>query len=69
MEIFLVIVCAILIISTISEAVMAIRNFIYQNKWDDEKEKLIRDDPAITAAELCAKYVDFCAQHKCLVEY
>ena len=69
MEVFLMIAFAILIVSTISEAVMAIRDYMYQKRWDDEKEQIIRDDPAITAAELCAKYVDFCAQHKCLVEY
>ena len=69
MDILFVIACAILIISMISDAIMAIRTYMYQKRWDDEKEQLIRDDPAITAAELCAAYVDFCAQNHCLVEY
>ena len=69
MDILFVIACAILIISMISEACMAIRDYMYQKRWDDEKDQLIRNDPAITAAELCAKYVDFCAQNHCLVEY
>lgn len=69
MEILFVIVCAVLVISMISDACMAIRNYMYQKKWDDEKDKIIRDNPAITAAELCAVYVDFCAQNHCLVEY
>ena len=69
MEILFVIVCAVLVISMISDACMAIRNYMYQKKWDDEKDKIIRDNPAITAAELCAAYVDFCAENHCLVEY
>ena len=69
MDILFVIACAILVVTTISEAIMAIRTYMYQKRWDDEKEQLIRDDPAITAAELCAAYVDFCAENHCLVEY
>ena len=69
MDIVFIIACAILIISLINDAIMSIRDYMYQKKWDDEKDRIIRDDPAITAAELCAKYVDFCAQNHCLVEY
>ncbi len=69
MEILFVIACAILIISIICDAIMAIRNYMYQKKWDDEKNNIVRNDPAITATELCARYVDFCAQNHCLVEY
>ena len=69
MDILFVIACAILIISMISDAIMAIRTYMYQKRWDDEKQQLIRNDPAITAAELCAAYVDFCAENHCLVEY
>ena len=69
MDILFIIACAILIISMISDAIMAIRTYMYQKRWDDEKQQLVRDDPAITAAELCAAYVDFCAENHCLVEY
>ena len=69
MDILFVIACAILIISMISDAIMAIRTYMYQKRWDDEKQQLIRNDPAITAAELCAAYVDFCTENHCLVEY
>lgn len=69
MDIFLAIVCIILITSTVCDVIMSIRNFIYQKKWSNEKKQIICDDPAITDAELCARYVDFCAQNHCLVEY
>ena len=69
MDILFVIVCAVLVLSSICEAITAIRNYMYQKRWDNEKEQIICDDPAITAAELCARYVDFCAQNHCLVEY
>lgn len=69
MEILFIIVCAIFIVSAAYDSIMVIRNHIYQKKWDKEKKNIIRIDPAITAAELCARYVDFCAQNHCLVEY
>lgn len=69
MDILFVIACAILIISMICDAIMAIRDYMFQKKWDDEKDEIIRNQPDITAAELCAKYVDFCAENHCLVEY
>lgn len=69
MDIFLVIVCTALIIFTVSDAIIAIRNLIFQKKWDEEKANIIRIDPAVTAHELCARYVDFCARNKCKVEY
>ena len=69
MEILLVIACVLLVVTSIYEAITAIRNLVYQKKWDDEKEQFICDDPAITAAELCAKYIDFCARNHCFVEY
>ena len=69
MEIILAIGCVILAISTICDAVIEIRNFIYQKKWDKEKYNIIRDDPAVTAAELCTRYVDFCEQNHCSVDY
>ena len=69
MENFFMITFAILVVLAISDLIMAIRDRMYQKRWDIEKDRIIRDDPDITAAELCAEYVDFCAQHKCLVEY
>jgi uncharacterized membrane protein len=69
MNIFLVIVCTALIIFTVSDAIIAIRNLIYQKKWDEEKDNIIRNNPAITAAELCVKYLDFCVRNNCIVEY
>ena len=69
MDLILIIACAILLISTVCDAIMSIRNFVYQRKWDDEKDDIIRDNPAITAAELCAKYVDFCSRNNCSVDY
>ena len=69
MDIFLIIACAILLISTVSDAILAIRNFIYQKKWDNEKDRVIREEPDITIAELCLKYVDFCAENRCSVDY
>jgi hypothetical protein len=69
MDIFLVISLTILLVLSICDAIFAIRNLIYQKKWDEEKDNIIRNDPAVTAAELCAKYVDFCVRNNCLVEY
>ena len=69
MDIFLVASLVVLLVISLYDAVMAIRNFMYQKRWDDEKAQILFDNPAITAAELCAKYVDFCAQNHCLVEY
>lgn len=69
MDIFLVIVCVAIVVSSTCDAIATIRNFVYQKKWDNEKDQIIRDDPAISAAELCAKYIDFCAQNHCSVEY
>ena len=69
MDIFLIIELAILLILSIYDAISSIRCYMYQKRWDEEKDRLIRDNPAITAAELCAKYVDFCAQNNCLVGY
>lgn len=69
MDIFLVIVCTALIIFTVSDAIIAIRNLIFQKKWDEEKANIIRIDPAVTAHELYERYVCFCKQNNCLVEY
>ena len=69
MNILPVIVCTLLLVCSIYDVVIAIRSHIYQKKWDDEKANLIRIDPAVTAHELCARYVDFCARNNCKVEY
>lgn len=69
MDIFLAIVCACFVANSIYDIVVAIRNSKYQKLWDKEKGNIIRIDPAITAYELCARYVDFCEQNGCRVEF
>jgi hypothetical protein len=41
----------------------------HQKMWDKEKANLIRIDPAITRAELCELYVEFCEKNCCWVDY
>ena len=69
MDIFMVIALAMLTASAIGNAIAAIRGFLYQRKWNNVKTQILFDTPAITEAELCAEYVKFCTQNRCLVEY
>jgi hypothetical protein len=69
MNIFLVIACVVLVVSSVYDLVTTIRTSIYQKRWDIEKANIIRIDPAVTAHELYERYVYFCKQNKCLVEY
>ena len=52
-----------------AEFIFAIRDRKYQKKWNIEKEKRIKIDPAITRAELCEQYVMFCKRNGCKVEF
>jgi siroheme synthase (precorrin-2 oxidase/ferrochelatase) len=46
-----------------------LRNKKYQKIWNKKKADIIQIDLAITQAELCKKYVDFCKKNKCLVDF
>lgn len=51
------------------QLILNIRNIKYQKKWNEEKAKRIKIDPAITRAELCEQYVMFCLRNNCKVEF
>lgn len=53
----------------LTDLIFGIRNIKYQKKWNEEKAKRIKIDPAITRAELCEQYVMFCKRNDCLVEF
>ena len=53
----------------LTDLIFNIRNIKYQKKWNEEKAKRIKIDPAITRAELCEQYVMFCKRNDCLVEF
>ena len=53
----------------LADLILTIRNRKYQKKWNEEKTKRIKIDPAITRAELCEQYVMFCKRYDCKVEY
>jgi hypothetical protein len=54
---------------TIIDIALVARNDRYQKRWDNKKALRIRIDPAITRAELCELYVEFCKKYDCKVEY
>jgi hypothetical protein len=53
----------------LTDLIFSIRNIKYQKKWNEEKAKRIKIDPAITRAELCEQYAMFCKRNNCLVEF
>jgi hypothetical protein len=53
----------------LADIILSIRNIKYQKKWNKEKSKRIKIDPAITRAELCEQYVMFCNRNNCKVEF
>lgn len=54
---------------TIIGIALTARNKRYQKRWDNKKALRIKIDPAITRAELCELYVEFCKKYECVVEY
>lgn len=69
MDVLLIVACAVLLISSVYDAIMSIRAYKFQKLWDEEKDNIIRIDPAVTAQELCERYVDFCTRNNCKVDY
>ena len=59
----------VLLIYTLIQLVSIMRNRIYQKRWDEEKTNRVIMNPAITKAELCVLYVQFCETFDCLVEF
>lgn len=51
------------------DLVLTARNARYQKLWRLKKSTLIRIDPAITRAEMCEKYVEFCIMNNCKVDF
>lgn len=48
---------------------VTIRDAKYQKKWRLKKRTLVSMNPAISRAELCEKYVTFCIQNHCKVDF
>jgi hypothetical protein len=68
-EAMLILICVCAFAYIISDLSFAIRDKIYQKKWDQEKAMRMRAKPAISRAELCEYYVMFCLRNDCKVKY